>query len=104
MITKDVKKLALTELEKLKKSLKDVDANIPSIRAFLQSTPLFKRVLFSSSDTLTIFYSNMTLTIYIEDGNILVNDRFGLWSESGVGFVGSFTTKTLKLECSDGLD
>lgn len=104
MITKDAKKLALTELEKLKKSLKDVDANIPSIRAFLQSSPLFKRVLFSSSDTLTIFYSNMTLTIYIKDGNILVNDKIDLWDSSGVGFIGSFTNKTLKLESSHDLD
>ena len=101
---KDAKKLALTELKKLQKDLAGIQPDIPAIKTYLSSSPLFKRFLYTGCNELQVYYSNMTLTIYIKDGNILVNDKIDLWDSSGVGFIGSFTNKTLKLESSHDLD
>ncbi len=105
-MTKEAKKKALTELAALKKSLKGVNPDLDAVRTHLNSLPLFNRVTYSSREKgeLRISYSNMTLTIYVKSGNIILDNRFDLWNESGVGYVGSFTDKTLQMECSDGLD
>ena len=105
-MTKEAKKKALTELAALKKSLKGVNPDLDAVRTHLNSLPLFNRFTYESREKgeLRLSYSNMTLTIYIKNGNIILDNHFDLWNESGVGYVGSFTDKTLQMECSDGLD
>lgn len=106
MTAKDVKKKALKELEGLKKSLKGVNPDLDAVELTLSQLPLFKRILYRSDSRgiLEIYYGDMTLKILVKDGIISINECVEVWNSDGVGFIGTFTAKTLKMECSDGLD
>lgn len=103
---KEAKKLALKELEGLKKSLKGVNPDLDAIETHLNSLPLFHRVIYRSDKKgeLEIYYGSMTLKIFINCGIININEHLELWNGDGQGFLGTFTPKTLGMECSGELD
>lgn len=105
LTTKDAKKKALKELEGLKKELLKAgprSVSVDALATYLNSLPLFKRIIYISREKgiLQIYYSNMTLTIYIKSGIIQLDDKFDLWNEEETGFIGTFTSKTLQMECT----
>lgn len=106
MNPKEAKKLALKELERLKKTLKGVHPDLASLHNHLSQLPQLDRFTYESKENgvLKAHYAHMTLTFYIKSGNIILDKSFDLWNDSGIGFIGTFTDKTLKLECEDGLD
>ena len=103
---KDIKKKALKELEGLKKALKEADPDLDAVEVILSQLPLFHRILYRSNKkgVLEIYYGHMTLKIIIKCGIIEINERIELWNSEESGYLGIFTPKTLKLECSEELD
>lgn len=106
MTTKDIKKTALKELEGLKKALKGVDPDLDAVELTLSQLPLFHRILYRSDKKgiLEIYYGHMTLKIIIKCDIIDINEKVELWNGEEPGFLGTFTPKTLKMECTDDLD
>lgn len=106
MTVKDAKKKALKELEGLKKELDGRKMQLSELESHLHSLPLFNRVIYKSQENgiLEVLYSNMTLKIYVKSGIISLDEKVDLWNEEGGGFLGTFTLKTLGLECEDDLD
>ena len=106
MNQKEAKKLALKELERLRKDLKEVHPDLASLRNHLSQLPLFDRFTYESKENgvLKVHYAHMTLTFYVKSGSIILDKSFDLWNDSGIGFIGTFTDTTLKMECEDGLD
>ena len=103
---KSYKKEILKELEALKKKLKGLDPTLDALQLYLTQQPLYHRTLtrYDSKGEMTVYYGNMTLTFYLKSDNIIIGDVFELWDDSGTGFVGSFTIKTLQMEGSGELD
>lgn len=101
-----VKKAALTQLELLKKEVKGIDADLDKLESHLTHLPLFHRTIYKSQEKalLQVYYGSMTLTFCLKNGNIELLEKVDLWNEDGVGYIGTFTPKTLKLECESGLD
>lgn len=105
MNLKETKKLALTELERLKKELKGIDS-LPDLESHLSHLPLFHRIIYKSVEkgVLEAYYGSMTLKFYVKSGIISLDEKVDLWNEDGVGYIGTFTSKTLQMECDSGLD
>lgn len=103
---KEAKKAALTELEGLKKELKGVKPDLDALEQHLTHLPLFHRIIYKSQEKalLQVYYASMTLTFSIKSGIITIENKIDLWNKDGVGFIGTFTPKTLRLECESGLD
>ena len=101
---KDAKKKALTELEKLKKELQGRRMGLQDLEDHLLQLPLTHRIIYKSLENgvLQVYYGSMTLTFRAKSGIIEIDEKFDLWNEDGVGFIGTFTSKTLKMECSSG--
>lgn len=106
MAAKDAKKTALTELEQLKKGLKGLDPDLDKLESHLSHLPLFHRTIYKSQEKaiLQVYYGTMTLTFCLKNGIIELTEKVELWNEDGVGYIGTFTPKTLKMECDVGLD
>lgn len=100
------KKEVLKELEVLKKKLKGLDPDLDALQLMLSQDKLYHRTLtrYDSKGEMTIYYGNMTLTFYLKSGNIIIGDIVNIWDNSGTGFVGSFTERTLQMESSGELD
>lgn len=105
MIVKEAKNLALTELEGLKKEIEGKKMNLDQLESHLNSLPNFHRILYKSQEKalLEVYYGHITLKIYVKCGIISLDNQVSVWEED-CGFIGTFTPKTLKMECEDGLD
>ena len=103
---KEAKKAALTELEGLKKELKGVNPDLDALEQHLTHLPLFHRIIYKSQEKalLQVYYGSMTLTFSIKSGIISLDENVEVWNKDGIGYIGNFTPKTLKLECDSDLD
>ena len=104
MMTKDAKKKAIKELELVRKELDGAKMQLDQLESHLHSLPLFHRVIYKSKKDgiLEAVYSNMTLKFYVKSGIIQLDSQFMLWNENLTGYVGRYSLRTLKMECSDG--
>lgn len=103
---KNYKNNILKELEALKKKLKGLNPDLDALQLMLSQDKLYHRTLtrYDSKGEMTVYYGDITLTFYLKSGNIIIGDVFELWDDSGTGFIGSFTIKTLQMEGSGELD
>lgn len=106
MIAKEAKNLALTELEGLKKDIEGRKMQLDQLESHLNSLPNFHRILYKSQEKalLEVYYGHITLKIYVKCGIISLDNQVSVWEEDGNGFIGTFTPKTLQMECDLGLD
>lgn len=100
------KKRAVKELAGLKKLIQSCPASFDALEQLLSQQPLYKRTIlrYDSRGEMSAYYSNMILTFHIKSGNIIIGDIVSIWDDSGTGFIGSFTAKTLQMEGSGELD
>lgn len=103
---KNYKDNILKELKRLKKDVKELDQSFDALQLYLSQQPLYKRTLsrYDSKGEMTVYYGDFTLTFYLKSGNIIIGDVVDIWQSSGIGFVGSYTAKTLQMEGSGELD
>lgn len=106
MTSKDLKKKAIKEIEGVKKELDGRKMSLAELESRVSHLPLFNRVIYKSvkDGILEVIYSNMTLKFYVKSGIISLDEKVDLWNEDGVGYIGTFTSKTLQMECNSGLD
>ena len=100
------KKEILDELETLKKLADRAGGSFDALQLALTHDKSFRRILFRSDTAgqLMVYYDNFTLTFYLKCDNIIIGDIVNIWDNSGTGFVGSFTERTLQMEGSGELD
>lgn len=100
------KQNALKKYRELKKLLKNEQGDFQILYENLRKYPDFQNYVESreSRGSLVFNYANMTLKILVKNGIIYLQDEIQLWDESGIGFIGDFTTKTLRMETSSELD
>ena len=98
------KKKAAKEFDGVRKELDGAKMDLDQLESHLNSLPLFHRVIYKSVEKgiLEVVYSNMTLKFYVKNGIIQLDSQFMLWNENLTGYVGRYSLRTLKMECSDG--
>lgn len=98
------KKKAAKEFDGVRKELDGAKMDLDQLESHLTHLPLFHRVIYKSVEKgiLEAVYSNMTLKFYVKSGIIQLDSQFMLWNENLTGYVGRYSLRTLKMECSDG--
>lgn len=106
MMPMEVRKRTVKELKELRKLVGSIPASFDALQDALSRDNLFKKTIWrcDSKGEMSVNYDNLTLTFYLKNGIITVGDIVSIWDDSGTGFIGSFTARTLQMESSGELD
>ena len=101
-----IKNEAKKELEEVRKDVEGRKMNLDQLESHLTSLPNFHRIIYKSQEKacLEAYIGHITLKFYVKCGIISIDNQVSVWGEDGIGFIGTFTPKTLQMECDSGLD